>query len=588
MPSNQTLGAWQCRDRLSGTAPALNRTHPHPLPADALDRYPLMRLLPRLALSLAVALAASGAVASAQEVEFSTSDLPIILLETEADIPDDPKIAARMRIIDNGPGARNAVTDVANDYDGWAGIEIRGSSSQAFPKLQYGIETRDADGEDVEASLLGMPEEEDWVLYAPYVDKSLMRNVLAYHLARRAGRYASRTRFCEVVLNGEYQGLYVLMEKVKRGDGRVDVNKLKDDETEGDDLTGGYIVKIDATTGDDEDDDLGWRSPYGVGVTTGRPPIYLFDVPDADDVAPEQAAYIQAFVTGFEAVMADGDFEDPEAGYDAYINAGSFVDFLLLTELSKDHDGYRRSAFFHKDKDSNDPLLHAGPVWDFNLAFGNADRLGTDDPEGWRYEIPISATRYPIPFWWGRLARSERFGAAILERWTELRRGPFHPDSLDHWVDSTAGVLDEAQARNFERWPVLGERLWLNAYVGETYGDEVGYLKRWLRERGAWMDGALGGATPTEPSPAGGFSLSAPRPNPARGAAWVVLEPGAARQATVEVFDIRGRLVARVWQGPLTASTTLTIDTATLPAGVYLVRATSSVGTAAARLAVVR
>ena len=143
-----------------------------------------MPVLRRLAALLVVL--ASGAAVSAQDVPFESSNLPVVILDTGGEaIPDEPKITARMRIVDNGPGERNALADEPTGYDGFVGIEVRGSTSQQFPKKQYGVETRDADGDDLDVSLLGFPEEEDWVLYAPYSDKALMRNVLAYGLARK-------------------------------------------------------------------------------------------------------------------------------------------------------------------------------------------------------------------------------------------------------------------------------------------------------------------------------------------------------------------------------------------------------------------
>jgi hypothetical protein len=145
-----------------------------------------------------------------------SSKFPIIVINTNgAEIQDDKNIA-RMGIIDNGPGKINTSEDVFNDFDGFVGIERRGSSSQMFPKKSYGFAIWTAEGIDSVASILGMPVEEDWILYAPYTDKSLMRNVLAFKIANEMGRYASRTRFCEVMLNGSYQGIYVMMEKVKR------------------------------------------------------------------------------------------------------------------------------------------------------------------------------------------------------------------------------------------------------------------------------------------------------------------------------------------------------------------------------------
>jgi hypothetical protein len=190
---------------------------------------------------------------------FTQSALPIIIINTNGtSIPDEPKVSADMGIIDNFSGVNN-VTDTWNGYSGKIGIEIRGSSSQMFPKKQYGVELQDINGNDLKASLLGLPPEEDWILFAPYNDKSLIRDALAYNLGRKMGRYASRSRFCELVLNGQYEGVYVLLEKIKRDSHRVDISDLDPDENSGDDLTGGYILKIDKTTGNG---DAGWSSAF--------------------------------------------------------------------------------------------------------------------------------------------------------------------------------------------------------------------------------------------------------------------------------------------------------------------------------------
>lgn len=174
--------------------------------------------------------------------QFQSSNLPIVIIDTYGqEIPDEPKILARMGIIDNGEGQRNHLHDPRNNYDGLIGIEVRGSTTRWFPKKQYAVETRDHFGNDSTVSLLGFPPEEDWILYAPYSDKSLMRNVLAYKLSNDLGRYASRTRFCELVLNGSYEGVYVLMEKIKRDRNRVNISKLLPTDIAGDAVTGGYI-----------------------------------------------------------------------------------------------------------------------------------------------------------------------------------------------------------------------------------------------------------------------------------------------------------------------------------------------------------
>lgn len=175
----------------------------------------------------------------------TSSDLPIIVINTNGqEIPDDPKITADMGIVYNGEGARNNVTDPFNHYNGKIGIEIRGQSSQMFPMKSYSIELWDNAGASVDKSLFGLPKESDWVLYAPYTDKTLIRNFLAYTFSREMGHWASNCRFVEVVVNGDYKGIYVFMEKIKRGSGRVPVSKIASTDVSGDALTGGIYSRL--------------------------------------------------------------------------------------------------------------------------------------------------------------------------------------------------------------------------------------------------------------------------------------------------------------------------------------------------------
>ena len=147
---------------------------------------------------------------------FTSSNLPIVVINTNGQaIQDDPRIVCDMGIIDNGFGNINSINDPFNDYNGKISIEYRGSSSQSFPKKAYALETQDAIGNNNNVSILGMPVENDWILYAPYTDKSLMRNFLTFYLGRRMNNYSPRTVYCELVVNGDYRGVYVLMEKIK-------------------------------------------------------------------------------------------------------------------------------------------------------------------------------------------------------------------------------------------------------------------------------------------------------------------------------------------------------------------------------------
>ncbi len=427
------------------------------------------------------------------QVDFTSSDHPIIVINTNGNtIVDEPKVEAEMGIINNGPGQKNNLTDEF-EYFGKIAIEFRGSSSQdLFPKKQYGFELRDELGEDMDTTLLGMPAEEDWILFAPYNDKSLMRDVLAYKLGRDMGRYAARTRYCELIVNDEYLGVYVLMEKIKRDKNRVDIAKLNPDENSGEDLTGGYIVKIDKTTGNGGD---GWISQYPPFPRDGNQQVYfIYEYPKESEITPEQRNYIQGYIADFENSLKSQGFRDPVSGYRKYIDVPSFIDFMLINELTKNVDGYRLSTFMHKQKITNGGKLHMGPIWDFNLGFGNADYCTSGNPEGFVLDFNeiCPGDWWLIPFWWERMNQDYRFRNEVRLRWDELRAGPFQTGVILDYIDSVAAALgNEAAPRNFERWPVLGQWVWPNYYVGSTFQEEIDWLKNWISQRLNWLDSSL-------------------------------------------------------------------------------------------------
>ena len=503
------------------------------------------------------------ATSSAAQVSFESSNLPILVIDTDgAEIPDEPRIDAHLGVIDNGPGQRNALGDPFNGYDGLIGIEVRGSGSQTYPKNGYAVETRNPDRSNNNVPLLGMPSENDWVLYGPYLDKSLVRNALAYDLARSMGRYASRVRFCELVLNGEYYGVYAVFEKIKRDDNRIDIARLRPEETEGDDLTGGYILKIDHPTAGE-----GWYSPLATGSGHTH---YQYHDPNETELVPEQEAYARAAVDSFETFMAGPTLD----GLADRIDIESFVDYIMIGELSRNVDGYRLSTFFYKDKDSNDGRFVMGPVWDFNLAFGNSSYLDGANVEGLFINTPPSTFEWSkIPFWWPRLLESPVFSANVRERWQELREGPFHPDSLDLLISDYEDLLDEAQARNFEKWDVLGTYVWPNAFVGQTYAEEMTYLRSWVRDRAEWLDGAFAslGVAAEAPPPALDGRLRV-FPNPAATDVTVELEIGQSQHVRVVAYDVLGRPVAVLHDGPLEAGTQR-LSWEAFTSGVYLIRA---------------
>lgn len=403
-------------------------------------------------------------ISVSQDSILTSSNLPIIVISTFGEnIPDEPKIPAFMGIIYNGSGNMNYVSDPFNHYEGNIGIERRGHSSQGFPKKQYALETRDADGENLNISLFGMPTENDWILYAPYSDKSLLRNVIAYDVARSLGFYAPRTQFCEVVLNDDYIGVYVFMEKIKKDTYRVDIS-----DPEPDNITGGYILEIEAWNRIDSTD------IYFAGEIIDKP--YVIKFPKEEDLTLDQMDWIENYINEFEGVLYSDFFDDPDDGYVHFINLPSWIDFVLINEAFRNNDVFFSSSYLYKQQDGK---LFAGPVWDFNIAMGNIDYGDNWLTEGWWL------TENP---WSSILLEDNHFEITYQIRWDNLRHQQLSNSSFDIMIDSYVELLEEAQERNFIRWPILGQYVWPNYYVGDTYEDEINYLRQWIEERLSWID----------------------------------------------------------------------------------------------------
>lgn len=435
-----------------------------------------------------------GISINAQIVKLDSSNLPICLIDTRGKtIANEPKILAHMKIIDNGPGKINRVKDTKYNYNNFIAIEIRGNSSQFYPQKQYGIELRDSvSGSDLDASLMGMPAEEDWVLYAPYNDISLLRNVLTYNLWNSMGHWGPRTRFCEVIINNEYVGIYILTESIKRGPDRIDIAKLNSVDTAGLELTGGYIMKIDKNS---NAADLGFISK--VKSTTNLDINWLHHYPDSNDIKPKQQKYIQNFIDTVELLIASAGFADPVKGYKKYISVGSFIDYFIITEFSRNIDAYKASSFFYKEKleaDGSKGMLKAGPVWDYNFAFGNASFCSGAQTTGWMYDGCVPAT-IPTPILWRRLLTDTNYANAVKCRYLELRKTILDTGYLFQYLNRYAfDTLDAAQKRHYTKWKIIGTNPGgFNAYIASSYPDELNRLKNWIRNRLNWMDANLPG-----------------------------------------------------------------------------------------------
>jgi hypothetical protein len=400
------------------------------------------------------------------------SNLPVVLVHTQGRSINQSRFTrASAVIVDVDDSGRARVMDLP-DYCGRGGIRVRGSSTSGQAKHQYAFETWDLYDQDRDVSVLGFPAESDWILYAPYqYDRALINNALAYELSNQAGRYAVRTRFCEMYLQTQhatlsadyYVGLYILMEKIKQGPDRVAVEDLEPWDRSAPRIQGGYLLSID-------------RRSSNAGFNTARNGTFFNMLYPSDTrVTSAQINWIKSYLDRFEAALYGPGFADPQTGYAQHIDVASFVDHHLLNLLPINVDAFRLSGYLHKSRTGP---LELGPVWDFDRAFESTD--GRDDnPESWSGNG--GGTDFLRFLWWDRLFDDPNFWQRLIDRWFELRRTVFSEDNLFDTIDRLAAEVQEAQVRNTRRWPGQGPRF--GGFAGE-----IVHLKDWLTRRVQWID----------------------------------------------------------------------------------------------------
>jgi hypothetical protein len=411
-----------------------------------------------------------------------TSNLPIIVLHTDGQyISKEDQSIARAEFFGVVPGTHRAALSSNPEYQGLLGIHMRGSSTMDLPKHSFTVHMLDSKTNQTKVALLGMPKEEDWVLYAPFEDKTMIRDVLAFQLANKMGRYAPRTRYVELFMSSsrrpvsmrDYAGVYVLMEKIKRSPNRVNIARLSSEDRSEPEISGGYIIKRDH------------RERPEMHFRTSRGGPYFYVYPNAKQINSEQKAWLKNYLNSFEEALYGEDFKDPKTGYAAYLDVDYFIDEHWLIELSKNVDGFRYSSFITKDRGGK---IQTGPPWDWNRSFGNANYYGGESTRGWY----SSRLRDNEISYFQRLQEDPGFMKRRAKRWRELRKDVLDLKKIHTAIDELAAQLEEAQARNFKRWPILGEHLSCNYFVGETYEEEVRWLKKWIADRIAWIDGQVG------------------------------------------------------------------------------------------------
>lgn len=505
-------------------------------------------------------------------VTLDSSNLPIVYIRTNWQwIGNEPKITAEMGIIDHGYNQINRVNDVPNDYNGFIGIERRGSISQLWPQKSYSVETRDSLGNSDNVSLLGMPSENDWILYGPYDDKTMMRNVMTYELGREMGYWAPRTKFVELVINTygypEYQGVYVLMEKIKRDNDRVDISKLDSTENTGDNVTGGYIFAIDQNI---------WAADSGFTSSNPQNLFFSYKYPAGDEITQPQMDYLKAYVDSFENAMAAPNFDDLNNGFRKYAYEQSFMDYFFFTEMSKNIDAYKRSSYFYKDKYSDGGKIHCGPLWDYNSAWFNIHYCGFDVDTGWAYPMTCWVSSSPVPFWWERMLQDTIYSRDLKCRWITWRSSVLDTTNMFHIIDSIANYIAPAAARHYAEYSFT-----------ENFQNQVDTLKWWIRNRITWMDANMPGncwnlAVNDQNIEDNLFDIY---PNPANDEITIGFNFPSNEKIGVEIYDPLGKKMQSLPPKNFTpGQNKLSIDISDLPAGVYFIQLTSGTGSATKRI----
>jgi hypothetical protein len=428
----------------------------------------------------------------------ASSKLPIVLLDgygsgqsTDKNLYKDAGVMIFEPV--NGSASLGALPTLAAR----AGYHLRGQSSATFPQRPYKVEFRDSADADIKYPVLGMPADADWALIAPYYDRALIRNPFTYTLANEMGRKAPQTRFAEVYLNYEnrpiqesdYQGIYWLSETIKINKQRLDLKKLDADDAQLPKISGGYVFKFDQAATDKTAAQLTCTAKSGITCWTDC------EVVDPDLLpAPEQLAWLTQYVQSFHETL----FASPIGNYAEYADVASFVDYLIISELTRNVDAYVRSAFFYKDRDG---LLQGGPFWDYNFALGVGGRTtitpapGADEG-GWQYQgrTAGSLPQRNVNSWFPKLMSDPAFVEQVKARWKSLRSGLLSQASLEQRISTLTAQLDgEAVQRDFAKWPVSmvlpdGRNGIVYGPSAATWPEQVKAMQDFVVARAAWID----------------------------------------------------------------------------------------------------
>jgi hypothetical protein len=393
-------------------------------------------------------------------VKFTDTGLPTLYISTNL-VPIESK---EVYI----PGTLQIKRNLAGDsvFGGVMEIRGRGNSTWSMPKKPFKIKL------DKKAGLLGMKESKQWVLLANYADKSLLRNEVAFELSRGLGLgFTPAGRFVDVILNGRYNGTYELVEQVDIGKNKVNISEQDAGTTTLPGISGGYLLEFD-----------GFAGSEAVHVNTGRGMQVTVHYPDDDDINQAQQNYISTYFNNVESMLFSPAFDDPANGYKQFFDIESYINFYLVNEITGNPDIFWSTYMY---KTANNDTIYTGPVWDFDIASNNDDRLGDAVNK-----LMLDAAHEPKQ-WINRLMEDKAFRNRVRARWNEVKTTKVA--GIQAVIDQLAGTVSRSQKKNFLKWPILSEKVYLNLQAAGSYAGEVNYLKAYFSNRISWLDTQFNG-----------------------------------------------------------------------------------------------
>lgn len=411
--------------------------------------------------------------------------LPLIEIDTGgADIPGraidgnifdltvtekgESEILCRLKLTDNQK-TNNHIGDTPS-VESYAYINVRGRSSRTFDKVGYNVRLVTETEENNPRSLAGMDAHHEWVLHGPFLDKTLIRNYMWYNIAGEFMDYSPNVRFCEMVINGEYMGLYVLTENITAGDdgARLSLSVDRKDNT----FTG-YLLRMD-TGSSNPIKNIDTFSVYSKRFPNKVDIVY----PGASNLTEEIAESIRQDFSEFEKTVYSFDYDNEKYGYETMIDVESFVDYFIMNELTLNYDAGWLSTYIYKDIDGKYKMC----IWDFNSACDNYQEKAISH-KGFQFQYDV---------WYVMLMKDEGFTEKIISRYAELRKTYLSDDYLNKYVDDTVAYLGDAVGRNFEKWGYTFEDDFGMLTPAErnlgSYDEAIEQLKNSINKRAGWMD----------------------------------------------------------------------------------------------------